>query len=100
MKIEILSEKDNPLLKRKEVLVSIDYNGKSTISRSELQKMFSDQFKADIESVEISKILSEAGMPMGKAWIKLWKNKKVPIYSEKKKGGKPAEEKPKEDKKE
>jgi ribosomal protein S24E len=100
MKIEILSEKDNPLLKRKEVLVSIDYNGKSTISRSELQKMFSDQFKADITSVEISKILSEGGLPMGKAWIKLWKNKKVPIYSEEKKGSKPAEEKPKEDKKE
>jgi ribosomal protein S24E len=100
MKIEILSEKDNPLLKRKEVVVSIDFNGKSTISRADLQKMFSDQFKTAIESVEISKILSEAGMPFGKAWVKLWKEKKIPVYSEEKKGDKPAEEKPKEDKKE
>jgi ribosomal protein S24E len=94
MKIQVLVEKDNPLLKRKEVIVSLEYNGKSTISRAELQKMFSDEFKANIESVEISKILSEIGMPKGKAWIKIWKEKKVPIYSEEKK------DKPKEEKKE
>ena len=96
MKISVLVERENPLLKRKEVIVSLDYDGKGSVSRAELQKMISDEFKANVESVEISKILSEVGLPKGRAWIKIWREKKVPIYSEEKK----AKEKPKEENKE
>jgi hypothetical protein len=41
-------------------------------------------------------------IPKGKAWVKVWKEKKVPIYSEvkKEKAEKSKEEKPKEEKKE
>jgi ribosomal protein S24E len=107
MKVQVLVEKENPLLKRKEIIVSLDYNGKATVSKAELQKILSEEFKASIDNVEITKIFSEFGTPRGKAWIKIWKEKKVPIYSEvkkekaeKPKEAKPKEEKPKEEKKE
>jgi len=102
MKVQVLVEKENPLLKRKEIIVSLDYDGKATISKAELQKILSEDFKASIDNVEITKIFSEFGTPKGKAWIKIWKEKKVPIYSEvkKEKAEKPKEEKPKEEKKE
>jgi ribosomal protein S24E len=92
MKFKILEEKENPMLKRKEMIMSLDYEGGSTPSKADLQKLLSEQLNANIESVEISKILSEIGRTMGKAWVKLWQEKKVPIYSELKK----KEEKPKE----
>jgi phosphosulfolactate synthase (CoM biosynthesis protein A) len=68
--------------------------------------MLSEELKASIDSIEISKIFSEMGISKGKAWIKIWKEKKIPIYSEikKEKVEKPKEEKPeakpKEEKKE
>lgn len=93
MKVQILTEKENPLLKRKEIILTIDYDGGATPSKAELQKMVAEQLKANIENVEIAKILSEIGIPRGKAWVRIWQEKKVPIYSEAKK------EKPKEESK-
>ena len=77
MDIQVISEKENPLLKRKEILASIDYQGGSTPSKADLQKTLADHFKVSIDSVEISKILSEIGMSKGKVWIKIWQEKKV-----------------------
>ena len=94
MKIQIIDEKENPMLKRRELVVSIDYEGGSTISKADLQKNLSEELNANIENVEVSKILSEIGLTRGKAWIKVWKEKKVPIYSEIKKEKKPAKKKP------
>jgi small subunit ribosomal protein S24e len=100
MKIEVVTEKENPLLKRKEIIISLDYDGKSTISKADLQKLIAEQFKAGVDSVEITKILSEVGIPKGRGWIKIWNEKKVPIYSEikKEKAAKPKEEAKKEEK--
>jgi len=102
MNIQVIGEKENPLLKRREVLASIDYQGSSTPSKADLQKTLADHFKVNVDNVEISKIMSEVGMPKGKAWIKIWQEKKVPIYAELKKEKKKKEkkEKPKEEKKE
>jgi hypothetical protein len=60
--------------------------------------MISEQFKAGVDSVEITKILSDFGLSKGKAWIKIWQEKKVPIYSEIKKEKKHKEEPKKEEK--
>jgi small subunit ribosomal protein S24e len=85
MNMKVIEEKENPLLKRKEVIFSLEYDGKATVSKAELQKMVSEEMKTALDSVEISKILSEVGTPRGKAWVKIWKEKKVPNYSEAKK---------------
>ena len=85
MKFSVIEEKENPLLKRKELLLAIDYEGGSTPSKADLQKFLSEQLNANIENLEISKVLSEIGMTRGKAWVKIWEEKKIPLYSEKKK---------------
>lgn len=91
MNFQVVNEKENPLFKRKEILISLDYQGGSTPSKAELQKTLSDHFKVNVDSVEISKIISESGLPRGKAWIKIWQDKKIQIYSELKKEA-PAEQ--------
>jgi len=96
MKIEVINEKENPLMKRRELFVSIDYDKGATPSKADLQKSLAEQLKVNIENLEISKILSEFGLSKGKAWVKIWKEKKVPLYSEIKKEKK---EKPKEESK-
>ena len=99
MNIQVISEKENPLLKRREVLASIDYQGGPTPSKADLQKTLADNFKVNIDNLEISKIISEVGISKGKIWIKIWHEKKVPIYAEIKKEKKPKKvEKPKEEK--
>ena len=102
MNFQVINENENPLFKRKEVLISLDYSGGSTPNRADLQKTLADHFKASIDSVEVSKIISETGLARGKAWIKIWQNKKVQIYSEikKKTGEEQPQEAPKETPKE
>lgn len=92
MKFNVIEEKENPLLKRKELLLSIDYEGGSTPSKAELQKFLAEQLNANIETLEISKVLSEIGLTRGKAWVKIWEEKKIPLYSEAKKKAKPEAE--------
>ncbi len=94
MDIQIISEKENPLLKRKEILASIDYQGGSTPSKADLQKTLAEHFNANIDNVEISKIISEVGLSKGRVWIKIWQEKKIPIYAELKKEKKKEEKKP------
>jgi ribosomal protein S24E len=98
MKIEIVSESENPLQKRREVIANLDYNG-ATTSKADIQKSIAEQFKVSMDNVEIKKILSEVGKSRGKAWIRIWKEKKIPLYSEikKEKAAKSKEEKPKEE---
>lgn len=79
--MKIISEKDNPLLKRKEIIAELDYDKGPTPSKAQLQLLFAKKFSVEPEKVEISKILSETGMAKGRAWIKIWDEKKVPIYS-------------------
>jgi len=100
MDIQVISEKENLLLKRREVLASIDYQGGSTPSKADMQKTLADHFKVNVDNLEISKIISDVGMPKGKAWIKIWQEKKVPIYAELKKEKKKETPKPAEIKKE
>jgi len=98
MDVKVISEKENPLLKRKEIIVALDYEGSSTVSKAGLQRLMSEHFKSGIDSVEVTTIMSEVGSSKGKAWIRIWQEKKIPIYSEikKEKTAKPKEEKPKE----
>lgn len=88
MKFNVIEEKENPLLKRKEILLSIDYEGGSTPSKAEMQKFLAEQLSANIENLEISKVLSEIGLTRGKAWVKIWEEKRIPLYSEAKKKAK------------
>lgn len=96
MKINITEEKQNPALKRKEIIAEIEYDG-PTSSKAELQKRLSETLNVDIKKIEIKKILSHIGKAGGRLWANIWEEKEVPIYAEL---NKPKEAKPKEEKRE
>lgn len=91
MNISVIEEKENVLLKRKDMIIDVNYENSSTPSKAVLQAAVSKQMHANIEHIEVSKIISDFGKPKGKAWIKIWKEKKIGIHGLKKEA--PAEEK-------
>ncbi|MBE0526956.1 MAG: 30S ribosomal protein S24e, partial [Candidatus Thorarchaeota archaeon] len=54
MKVEILSEKENKLLGRKEIAFQIDHIGARSPSRADIRSKIVAQFNADASSVAIS----------------------------------------------
>jgi len=95
MKVQIITEKKNPLMKRNEVVLSVDYEGGVTPSKQTLQQKVSEEFNSPLENIEIRKILSETGYSKGKAWINVWEHKVPEKKMKKKKGGKGGEGKEK-----
>lgn len=72
MEIKILQEKDNTLLKRKEILLEIDHSGRATPSREELANELSKMFNTPKEKIVIDYILSMRGYPKAKSKIKIY----------------------------
>lgn len=77
MKIEIIKEKDNAFLKRKEFSVKIEHEKASTPSKASLQQLFSKQFNHSVDSIEIINIFSDHGFSHSLARIFVWSEKKV-----------------------
>jgi ribosomal protein S24E len=73
--LEILKDFDNKLLERREIIAVIDYEGGATPSKEEVREYFAKKYAVDKEKVEVSKIMSEKGIPRGKVWIKIWYNR-------------------------
>ena len=62
MKITVLSKKDNPLLKRKEVIFSVDHSKEGvTPSRLELRKKLAELLKAKMELVYVEEVKTKTG---------------------------------------
>lgn len=80
--MEVVTEKANPLMKRKELVLSIDYTS-STPSRAEMQAAVAQQFSIEPTKVEIKKIMSAYGKASGKVWANVWEEKEIPIYGKK-----------------
>jgi len=97
MKISIINEKDNPLLKRRELYVNIEHDDSATPSKAGLQTFLSKEFKKNVEQVDIRNIFSDSGISSSKARVFLWEEKSVADLSKtakEKKEEKPKEEKP------
>jgi ribosomal protein S24E len=62
MKIEILSEKDNKPLSRKEIAFKIDHAGESTPSRADIRAKLVAQFDADASAVAVSTLNTHYGI--------------------------------------
>ena len=71
MKIEILSERENKPLARKEVDFRVDHAGASTPSRADIRAKIVAQFDADSSAVIIKKLDTKfgAGITVGTARI-------------------------------
>lgn len=61
MKIEVVSQKKNPLLKRSEVMLRADHSGNPTPSRYELLDTISSTLKTQKEKIIIERIITKPG---------------------------------------
>ena len=101
MKVNILETRENPLLKRKELICSIEHEGDPTPSKAAVQAYIAKTEKVKPKSIEIKKIFSPKGGINSKVLVYFWREKEVPVLEEKKPETKEApkseEEKPKEE---
>jgi len=72
MKIEILSEKENKPLARKEIAFKIDHTGASTPSRADIRSKLVAQFDADAEAVVISTLNNHFGIGITEGSIRIY----------------------------
>lgn len=70
--IEVFKDFDNMLLKRRELIIRIDYEGGATPSKEEIRDFIAKKYAVEPERVEVSKVLSDLGYPSGKVWVKIW----------------------------
>ena len=82
MKFSVESEKENPALKRKELVVNVDYEGKATPKSVDLLAGLANHFSVPQEKLQ-AKLFSHSGKSAGYAIVKIWseepikKNKRV-----------------------
>jgi len=62
MEVKIISEKENQLLKRKEVRFQIKHAAASTPPRLEIRKAVADALKANVDLVFVKRFVTKSGM--------------------------------------
>ncbi len=77
IKIEKISERENPVLKRKELQVKIFHEKTSTPAKALLQQTLSKELKKDVEHIDIKGIFSSNGKAESLARIFVWEEKKA-----------------------
>jgi small subunit ribosomal protein S24e len=83
MNIEIIEERYNPILKRREIKALISHEGKATPSKEEIKNFASQFFNTSLEKIEICKIFSKMGIGKSDIKIRIW-DTKVPKKENKK----------------
>jgi ribosomal protein S24E len=105
MKMDVLDKKENPFLKRTDLILMIDHVGQATPKKEEIIKEIAGKFDSSPEKVTVEYIFSEFGLAKAKVKAKVWKekapekNKKMKKTEEGKKEEQPKEETKKEEKK-
>ena len=89
MKFIIINEKDNPHMKRKQLLLSVDHVSGATPSLAGLQTVLSREFNTEPEKIEIKSIHSLKGRQQSKATIFIWSENKVENLNKPKEEPKP-----------
>ena len=85
MKVEIVESKENPLLKRKEIVGLISHEGEPTPSKASVQAYISKIENVDPKHVDVKKIFSpKSGILQSKILVYIWEEKEVPVLEEKK----------------
>ncbi|GEM_PF-375607 len=69
---EIVEEKYNPLIKRKEITIKITHIGKSTPSRGLIRIEVAKYYNADIEKTFVRKIETDYGIGVSTAYIHIY----------------------------
>lgn len=81
MKIDVVSQKKNPLLAREEAVVRVHHAGQRTPSRQEMLKDVAHALKANENSIIIDRIMTLQGETISEAWVLAYEKKDdVPAY--------------------
>ncbi len=75
MEFEIISEKDNPVLNRREIVVKIQGGG-ATPSRKDVVAGLAAHFDVVEKLILVDQILTEFGTPSCRAKLKIYKDEK------------------------
>lgn len=62
MEVKIIAEKENPLLKRKEVRFHVEHVAETTPPRTEIRKAVAGALKANVDLVFVKKYETKPGM--------------------------------------
>lgn len=84
MKLDIISEKHNPIMERKEVKLLATHPEEATPTRASMQQLAAKHFKTDVVKIDIRNIFSKIGSSKSDALIFIWDNKTVDDLSKKK----------------
>lgn len=63
MEVEVLEEKQNPFLKRKEVKVLITHSKEATPAKDKLKKLLAERYRVQEVQVQIDYVFSKKGLP-------------------------------------
>jgi len=77
MQLKTSSEKENPYMKRKELVVAVDHSGAATPSNAAVQQMLAQEQGVEPEQVDIKGIYTLVGRQSSRAIIFVWQEKKV-----------------------
>lgn len=72
MKLEILNENQNNVLRRKELQVAIDHENEPTPSKAALQELISKQLEHNKEKIDVRSIYSDKGRARSLSKIFVW----------------------------
>ncbi|MCL2149081.1 MAG: 30S ribosomal protein S24e [Methanomassiliicoccaceae archaeon] len=82
MKIEITSQKENPLQKRREVYFTIDHAGESTPGRNAVAEDIAKKMKSKRDCVVVDNIESVYGIGRSKGYAKVYDSKESALSYE------------------
>ncbi|MEM5797897.1 MAG: hypothetical protein QXP39_00620 [Candidatus Aenigmatarchaeota archaeon] len=74
MKLEVVQERDNPILKRKELLLNIEHTGKATPTRVELLPVIAKQVNVDEKHIIIDYIRTSTGTNNSLVKVQIYQN--------------------------
>ena len=77
MNLNISSEKYNPFMKRKELVVGVEHSEEPTPSVAQLTELLTRHVNKESGYIEITRLLSDKGMASSKAWVFVWDEKRI-----------------------
>jgi len=80
--IKIISEKENPLLERKELEFIVIHAGQGTPKRTDIRKKLAAILSKDIDCVYIEHLYSETGKPETKGEARIYESKEKALAIE------------------
>lgn len=69
MKFKVVEMKDNPIFKRKEIVLEIEHMGEATPTREMVKNFVSNELDLNAEHIFIISIRTETGRPVSRATV-------------------------------